>query len=68
MGYVQYVGFTTCRRATVMTRSYFKKLMFMQMFCIKKNKNKKIKRVVTGFYPKWVWILWVLKLDLVHLF
>jgi hypothetical protein len=21
-----------------------------------------------GFYLKWVWILWVLKLDLVHLF
>jgi len=43
MWYVPYVGFTTYRRATVMTRLYCKRLMFMQMFCKKKkiiNKKK----------------------------
>jgi hypothetical protein len=38
MWYVSYVGFTTYCRATVMTRLYCKRLMFMQMFCIKKKK------------------------------
>jgi hypothetical protein len=44
MGYVPYVGFTTYRRATVMTCLYFKRLMFMQIFCkyiyIKRKKKK----------------------------
>jgi hypothetical protein len=38
MGYVPYVGFATYRRATVKIRLYFKRLMFMQIFCIKKKK------------------------------
>jgi hypothetical protein len=42
MGYVPYVGFTIYRRATVMTRLYFKILMFMQMFCKKKRKKKRV--------------------------
>jgi len=39
MGYVPYIGFATYRRATVKIRLYFKRLMFMQMFCIKKKKR-----------------------------
>jgi hypothetical protein len=38
MGYVPYVGFVAYRCATVKIRLYFKRLMFMQMFCIKKKK------------------------------
>jgi hypothetical protein len=38
MGYVPYVGFATYCRATVKIGLYFKRLMFMQMFCIKKKK------------------------------
>jgi hypothetical protein len=34
MGYVPYVGFAIYRRAIVKIRLYFKRLMFMQMFCI----------------------------------
>jgi hypothetical protein len=34
MGYVSYVGFATYCHATVKIRLYFKRLMFMQMFCI----------------------------------
>jgi hypothetical protein len=41
MGYVPYVGFVTYRRATVKICLYFKRLIFMQMFCIKKNNKKK---------------------------
>jgi cbb3-type cytochrome oxidase subunit 3 len=48
MRYVPYVGFKTYRLATVITRLYFKRLMFMQMFCVyiyiyiyKKKKKKK---------------------------
>jgi len=44
--HVPYVGFATYRNATVKIRLYFKRLMFMQMFCIKKIKKKK-KKVVT---------------------
>jgi hypothetical protein len=44
MGYVPYVGFATYHRATVKIRFYFKRLMFMQMFC---NNNNKKKWVVT---------------------
>jgi len=45
MGYVSYVGFTTYRCATVKIHLYFKRLMFMQIFCIKiKNINKKTGR------------------------
>jgi len=40
MGYVPYVGFATYRRATVKIRLYFKKLMFMQMSCIKKRTGR----------------------------
>jgi len=40
MEYVSYVSFTTYRRATVMTRLYFKSLMFMQMLYKKKKKKK----------------------------
>jgi len=44
MGYVPYVGFTTYRRATVLTRLYFKRLMLMQMFWFIKKKKKKTGR------------------------
>jgi hypothetical protein len=44
MGYVSYVGFATYRRATVKIRLYFKRLMYMQMLCIKKKKKKKKKK------------------------
>jgi hypothetical protein len=37
MGYVPYVSFATYRRATMKIRLYFKRLMFMQMFCKKKG-------------------------------
>jgi hypothetical protein len=37
MRYVPYVGFVTYRRATVKISLYFKRLMFMQIFCIKKK-------------------------------
>jgi len=40
-------GFTTYRRATVMTCLYFKRLMYMQMFCIYIYIKKKKNRVVT---------------------
>jgi hypothetical protein len=40
MGYVPYVSFATYRRATVNIRLYFKRLIFVQMFCIKKKKKK----------------------------
>jgi hypothetical protein len=40
MGYVPYVGFATYRRATVKIHLYFKRLMFMQMFCIYILKKK----------------------------
>jgi len=36
---VLYVGFATHRRATVKIRLYFKRLMFMQMICIKKKRS-----------------------------
>jgi len=49
MGHVLYVGFATHRRATVKIRLYFKRLMFMQMICIKKNREKKRK----GSHRKW---------------
>jgi len=42
MGYVTYVGFATFRRITVKIHLYFKRLMFIQMFCIKNNNNKKL--------------------------
>jgi hypothetical protein len=38
MGYVPSVGFATYCHATVKIRLYFKRLMFMQMFCILKKK------------------------------
>jgi hypothetical protein len=39
-GVCTYVGFATYRRATVKIRLYFKGLMIMWMFCIKKKKKK----------------------------
>jgi hypothetical protein len=44
MGNVPYVGFATYLRATVKIHLYFKRLIFMQMFCIKKKKKKKKKK------------------------
>jgi hypothetical protein len=44
IGNVPYVGFATYRRATVKIRLYFKGLMIMWMFCIKKKKKKKKKK------------------------
>jgi hypothetical protein len=41
MGYVLYVGFATYRRVTVNIRLYFKGLMFMKCFVLKKKKKKK---------------------------
>jgi hypothetical protein len=38
---VPYVGLPAYRRATVKIHLYFKTLIFMQMFCIKKKKKKK---------------------------
>jgi hypothetical protein len=43
MRYVPYVGFATYRRATVKICLYFKILMYMQMFCIKRKKKKEKK-------------------------
>jgi hypothetical protein len=37
MGYVLYIGFATYLLATMKIRLYFKRLMFMQMFCKKKK-------------------------------
>jgi hypothetical protein len=37
MGSVPYVGFATYHPATMKVYLYFKRLMFMQMFCIKKK-------------------------------
>jgi hypothetical protein len=51
MGYVPYVGFVTYRRATVKICLYFKRLIFMQMFCIKKNNKKKVV-TLTKYYPE----------------
>jgi hypothetical protein len=48
MGYVPYVGFATYRRATVKIRLYFKRLMYMQMFCNEKRKEKKGRHRYTG--------------------
>jgi hypothetical protein len=47
MGYVPYVGFVTYRRATVKICLYFKRLIFMQMFCIKKKVV-----TLTKYYPE----------------
>jgi len=44
---VPYVGFATYRRATVKIRLYFKRLIFMQMFCI-----RKIKKYYSKFFLK----------------
>jgi len=38
MGYVPYVSFATYHCATVNICLYFKRLMFMQIFCKKKKK------------------------------
>jgi hypothetical protein len=40
MGYVPYVGFETYRRATVKIRLYFKRLMFIKCFVLKKKKKR----------------------------
>jgi len=40
MGYVPYVSFATYHCATVNICLYFKRLMFMQIFCKKKKKKK----------------------------
>jgi hypothetical protein len=64
MGYVPYVGFTTYRRATVMTCLYFKRLMFMQIFCKYIYIKRKKKKVVTpslqellSLTPRDIWLL-----------
>jgi hypothetical protein len=49
---------TICHRATVKIRLYFKILIFMQMFCIKKKKKKK-KKNTTGRHS-WSLRLWTL--------
>jgi len=51
MGYVPYVGFATYRRAIVKIRLYFKKLTYMQMFCIKIKKKKK-KKCSSHYLPR----------------
>lgn len=50
--YVPYAGFETCRRTTVKIRLYFKRLMFMQMFCKKKKKKGR-----HNFGSKWHFLL-----------
>jgi hypothetical protein len=48
MGYVPYVGFATYRRATVKIHLCFKRLMFMQLSCIKNKKNRVVTESITN--------------------
>jgi hypothetical protein len=48
MGYVPYVDFATYRRATVKICSYFKRLTYMQMSCIKILSNLSL---LLSFHP-----------------